>query len=35
LPGEIGDKKARKVKESEEIDINQGVWDKLCQFVDN
>lgn len=35
LPGEIGDRKAKQVEESGEIDIAQGVWDKLCQFVDN
>lgn len=35
LPGEIGDRKAREVEETGEIEIAQGVWDKLCAFVDN
>ncbi|MFH1649833.1 MAG: Ldh family oxidoreductase [Candidatus Woesearchaeota archaeon] len=34
LPGELGDRKAKQVETSGEIDIAQGVWDKLCQFVD-
>lgn len=35
LPGETGDRKAKAVETSGEIEIAEGVWNKLCQFVDN
>lgn len=33
LPGEKGDRKAKMVEETGEIEIADGVWDELCKFV--
>ena len=34
LPGERGDTRVAQVQESGEIDIADGVWNKLCEFIE-
>jgi LDH2 family malate/lactate/ureidoglycolate dehydrogenase len=34
LPGEKGDRRARQVEETGEIEIADGVWNELCSFID-